>query len=234
MWSLVVEVHFYILLPLLAIALHRLAKGSSRRVLLILALLAVASIKIHHLGDGAGHGWAAVWDSSLPATFFFFVPGMALAVLKSEPGGRTFSSLVPRRLASANIWLAAAVPFWAVTVASFTLTGEVACAVGSFFALGACVLPLRASRLVAALDWKPVAALGVASYSFYLWHLPLATWVRHRHLEFFGGNPPAWLFFVESLVVCVPVAFVSYAIVESPFLRLRRRWWGRPAGSATM
>jgi peptidoglycan/LPS O-acetylase OafA/YrhL len=70
------------------------------------------------------------------------------------------------------------------------------------------------------LDWRPLAALGVASYSLYLWHFPIvsriagSSWVPHRYLAL--------------LALCLPlsclVALISYHVVEAPFLRLRRQW----------
>ena len=84
--------------------------------------------------------------------------------------------------------------------------------------MGACVLPLRPARVLAALDWRPLATLGVASYSLYVWHLPIvdALW-KATH---WGYKP----LFVLSLAICCAVALVSYRAIEAPFLALRRRW----------
>jgi peptidoglycan/LPS O-acetylase OafA/YrhL len=96
--------------------------------------------------------------------------------------------------------------------------------------VAACVLPLRPGRLVRALEWKPLAAVGVVSYSLYMWHFPLVV-----HLTSAGHM-------LRSFVLLVPlslaVACVSYFAIEAPFLRLRRRWAPsapvqRPAGGPT-
>jgi peptidoglycan/LPS O-acetylase OafA/YrhL len=225
MWSLVIEVHFYVLLPLLALGIGRLARGSSRRAIAVLLTLAVASILVHHYGDGYRPPGNVPWNSSLPATFFFFVPGMVLAILGAEAGKRTLTTRVPQ-FARAELWLLAAIPLWTYAIFLSTLTGEVCVAVGAFFVLGACVLPLHGGWILGALDWKPIAALGVCSYSLYLWHVPLVRWLMHRDLAWFGHVPPAGLFFLQAAALCVPVALLSYALVESPFLRLRKRWFG--------
>ena len=60
--------------------------------------------------------------------------------------------------------------------------------------------------------------LGVASYSLYLWHGPIVLKLG-EHLSFVP------LEFV-SLAVCIPIALLSYRLIETPFLRLRRRWQG--------
>jgi peptidoglycan/LPS O-acetylase OafA/YrhL len=75
---------------------------------------------------------------------------------------------------------------------------------------------------VNALGWKPLATLGIASYSLYLWHMPLIQWVTGT-----GTTIPSYGFLGLALRV-VPLAclaaLVSYAVIEAPFLRLRRRW----------
>jgi peptidoglycan/LPS O-acetylase OafA/YrhL len=65
--------------------------------------------------------------------------------------------------------------------------------------------------LARALDWRPLALVGVASYSLYLWHLPIVE----------ALTPGAVL---VSVPLSLLAALVSYRLVEAPFLRLRRRW----------
>jgi peptidoglycan/LPS O-acetylase OafA/YrhL len=74
------------------------------------------------------------------------------------------------------------------------------------------------SGLERALDWRPLAALGVASYSLYLWHQPL---LARLELETGLGFLPL---LAVGLPLCAAVAAVTYLTVERPFLRMRRRW----------
>jgi peptidoglycan/LPS O-acetylase OafA/YrhL len=84
--------------------------------------------------------------------------------------------------------------------------------------VGACVLPVRRSRALRALEWRPLALLGVASYSLYVWHEPIVHGLRDA--TGWGYAPLLGL----SLAVCVPIALLSYRLIEAPFLALRRRW----------
>jgi peptidoglycan/LPS O-acetylase OafA/YrhL len=106
----------------------------------------------------------------------------------------------------------------AAVVAEYKL--EALTAAAGFLLVGACVLPLRPGRVVQALEWRPLAAIGIASYSLYLWHQPI--------LNAFVGLDIAPESFSGLLAVtaplCLAVAFASYRLVEEPFLRLRRRW----------
>lgn len=218
-WSLVIEVHFYLLLPFLALGVASLARRSRPRGLLVLALLGTAGLLVR---------WATIihvqhvdplWQYNLPANFFFFIPGMLLALLRV-----CWDTEVPDwlrgPLRSSNAWLAASIPLWLLVFDRYNWDPLVG--VASFFVVGACVLPLAPGLGGRALDWRPLAVLGTASYSLYLWHLPIvANLVAHQ----LKGDSTLVL-----LGVLVPlnigVALVSYQIVEAPWLRFRRRWQG--------
>jgi hypothetical protein len=90
----------------------------------------------------------------------------------------------------------------------------------SVLIVGACVLPLRTGALVRMLEWRPLAVIGVASYSLYLWHDPVL-----KALARSSWAPPGFLgLLVVGLPLCCLVALASYALIEAPFLQLRRRW----------
>jgi peptidoglycan/LPS O-acetylase OafA/YrhL len=92
----------------------------------------------------------------------------------------------------------------------------------SFLLVGACVLPLRDGLGVRTLDWRPVAVVGVASYSLYLWHVLVIDQLYQHGVRSLGA------LLALSAPLCIGVALVSYAGIERPFLRLRRRWAPAP------
>lgn len=156
------------------------------------------------------------WMYSLPSTFVFFVPGMLLAVLRTawrDEGPQALRSWAGR----SSTWVLASLPFWAVVVWRYDL--DVLLVPAAFLTVGAVALPLRRGVVGTVLEWRPLALLGIASYSLYLWHFPIVNQIAQRAPSL--GYP-------ELLAICVPlscvVALVSYRLIEAPFLRLRRSW----------
>jgi peptidoglycan/LPS O-acetylase OafA/YrhL len=216
-WSLVVEVQFYALLPFVAWGLAFVSRRKVPSATWLLAGLAVVSLSVWFARVAQPAHPDLRWRYSLPATFFNFTPGMFLALLRAS-GARL-------RLPGSTALLAGGVTLWMVAAAAIRWS-EPLCALGAFLILAAIVLPAREGALVRALSWRPLAVVGVASYSLYLWHLPLLRW-----LEDHTGFGTAPLLAVGTLAA-VAAAGVSYLVVERPFLRLRRRWQSVEAAPA--
>jgi peptidoglycan/LPS O-acetylase OafA/YrhL len=124
-------------------------------------------------------------------------------------------------LQNGNTWLLASLPLWLLTFWRYDL--DAVAALASFLVVGSAALPLRRGRLVRGLDWRPLAVLGTASYSLYLWHMPIVQEVAGAR-----WSPTGFLPLLAILLpLCIAVALVSYLAIESPFLRLRRSWSGR-------
>lgn len=216
-WSLVVELCFYLLLPLLAWAVARIARGSVARGAAILIALGLASLAVRVVTIYSADPIDPLWRLNLPATFLFFVPGMLLALLRVSWEGRRPAWLRGPPL-QGDIWILASIPLWALVVlVSYSLDFLVG--VAAFLIVGACVLPIRTGPLTNALQWRPLAVIGVASYSLYLWHVP----VIKAEIDA-GSSTGFWALTAIAVPVCILVALASYAVIERPFLRLRRQW----------
>jgi len=221
-WSIVAEVEFYAALPLFAWALGRLSQGSLRRGALLLGAVTAIAVLIRFGFVGTHASTMAIYS---PFTnTMFFAPGMFLALAKCARPER-FVARLPGVLRRAEVWLLVGVGLWVAHAWLFSYDELVALA--SLAVLGACVLPFEGGFALEVLEWRALALLGTASYSLYLWHdgvtKALATVVP-------GG-------FVGLLVVVVPVccaiAFASYAIIERPFLRLRKAWTSTSSSART-
>jgi peptidoglycan/LPS O-acetylase OafA/YrhL len=227
MWSLVVELHFYLLLPLLAWLIARAARGSA--LLAAGALLALGAISVGVYE--ANFAPPEVWIYSLPANFVYFVPGMLLALYRARVEIMGPPRWCAHRLARRDLAVALALALWLALLADFALELRLLplATLGTALVVGSCVLPLREGIVDRVLGARPLAILGVASYSLYLWHLPLMRWLPHAT----GAGVGGWLLFAAySTPVCVLAALLSYRLIEYPALRLRRRWFTAPATPA--
>lgn len=231
MWSLSVEMQFYLVLPVIGWVLVRLARGSLVRAGALLAGVGMASyvlraISVHR--EGLTNDFLA-GRYSLSTLFFFFVAGMLLALVSLAWGSRA-PGWLRGPLASPWLWIAAAVAGYLVVCDDFNR--EWVLAVASFLLVGACVLPLRPAAIVRLADGRALALVGIISYSVYLWQAPVLYVTAGEHYRV--GAPGAVNFvgaprsFPALLAVTLPavlaVAAASYWAIERPFLRLRRRW----------
>lgn len=210
LWSLSIEEQFYLLWPLALLVLRE-------RRALILAIAAIFAAPllrtaireyIFHVNPHTVLGGMSIF----PAMFDYIATGCALALLR--PWLLTQAWYL--RL-TANRWLLLAIPliFLINRFQEYTL----AMLVGSPI-LNVCVAVLiesctRHERTLAGrfLNWKPVAFLGVLSYSLYLWQQPFL----NRHSD-------AWVnAFPQNLVLAFGAALLSYFVVERAFLGLRKR-----------
>jgi len=219
MWSLVVEVQFYALLPLLAAGIALVARRSRAIAAAVIAAAGLASALVWWSKVNNAPFEDLRWRYSLPATFLNFTPGMLLALARLELLERPHV-----RLPSSDWLLAGGVACWflAVQVPRFQ---QPLAALAALLVIAAVVLPVRDGFLVRALDARVLVAIGIASYSLYLWHYPVV-FSLGRHVD--GGLLPVVL---AAVAVCIPLALASYVIVERPFLGLRRRWGSTIAGS---
>ena len=222
MWSLVVEILFYVLLPFLAAAVARVSRRSLARAAAVLSLLGGAGGVYRWVGYLHAPHPGPLVQYNLPANFYFFVPGMLLALAKVSAEARGNLRL-PGLRGSGWTWLVGAAVCWALVFDHYNW--DLLCGIGAALVVGACVLPRSASAPVRALELRPLAGLGIASYSLYLWHLPIVTAMAPVSVGGFLGH------LALDSAICVSVAVLSYRLIEAPFLKLRRRWGDTASGS---
>jgi peptidoglycan/LPS O-acetylase OafA/YrhL len=225
MWSLSVEVSFYLALPFLAL-LARLLPVRAR-------IPAIAATAL------ASFAWALIpFDAPVgvnplnwpPAFFSWFAGGMLLAELTVMPVGW------PHRLARRRVVMAA-IAVAAFLVAASPLAGPEGLTPGTISqfmvktAMGAVVsAALLAPLVLDAPDTQhpwlgntTMVTLGRWSYGLFVWHLAALAMVFPVIGEFaFNGHMPVVL--VLTVVFGFAIAAVSYALVESPCRVALRRW----------
>jgi peptidoglycan/LPS O-acetylase OafA/YrhL len=224
-WSLVVELHFYLLLPFLAWGVALVARGSKLLAAAILLVLAGVSLLFRYEDLLRSDIPPPVWSFNIHTAFLFFVPGMLLALLRiawheHKPGW------VRGPLDRADLWFLAGFACW-LPLVELDFRYDWLMAPASFLIVGSCVLPLRSGLSGGLLQWRPLAVLGVASYSLYLWHVPVIDTVVDL-----GVSPDLAPLVAVAVPASVLLALLSYRFVEAPFLRFRRQWSPSAAGQS--
>ncbi len=180
MWSLAVEVSFYALLPAIGWLAMRLP---ARRLAQALAPLALLALGVVWNWSIAGHGLGMTFSKSLAAMLPYFAFGMlaALALHGRSPAAWPRRAMIATGLAlvAGDATLKAALPAAGVDVTTFfSITRDIASAAGFALILGAVAAGPR-SRL---LGNRVLAGMGVISYGFYLWHVPVLVFLRGHGL----------------------------------------------------
>lgn len=225
MWSLAVEVSFYIALPLLALGAKRLPVRARLPVIAAVSLLSLGwgFLPIHTPYGVNPLNWA-------PAYGCWFGAGMLLAEWAFSPVTRVHR-LARRRLPMVLLTLVAFV------VAASPLAGPeglTSATVGQFIvrtAMGgvlawALLAPLVLDRPDTPhrfLASAPMVTLGRWSYGIFIWHLAALDMVFPVIGRFaFTGDMAVVL--VLTMVFTVAIAAVSYALVEQPCREMLRGW----------
>ncbi|RDH77915.1 acyltransferase [Mycolicibacterium moriokaense] len=217
MWSLAVEVAFYVVLPLLAyLLLVVLCRRRWRPALLIagLALLAAltpAWLVLVHTTDFLPDG-ARLW---LPSYLVWFIGGMLLAVLQPL-GVRAYAmACLPVAMAC---YLIIATPLGGEPTTSPSELRE-ALAKAGFYAVIAtlAVAPLALrdrgwyTRLLAS---RPMVFLGEISYEIFLIHLLTMELVMVEILHFHIYTGSMAVLFVATFIVTVPLAWLLHRLTR--------------------
>ncbi|HET9274835.1 MAG TPA: acyltransferase [Gemmatimonadales bacterium] len=226
-WSLAVEEHFYLTIPLLLVLLDRRTSPAQRPfralpwITAALAIGLLAARTVNGLTRPYHHG-THLFPTHLR------IDGLMLGVLLSwayHYHAEALRTLLHRRralLAAAGVLLLTPAFLWPVeTTFALPTIGLTAFAVGSACLMGA--------GLAAPASWqerlRPLARVGAYSYSIYLWHWPMLAWAVPA-IERAVGAPLPFLARVILYVTLSIIFGVGIArLVEFRVLRLRDRWF---------
>jgi len=231
MWTLAVEEQFYIVLPLACLAGRRFIARAPGRAAVVALVGAVAStIWMSILVSPHGDPSRAYLGSDSHA--MGLLVGVALGIVAGAAA--LWQRLSSRVRANANTATLVALAALAGTVVTMRAASDHTYGLyrGGFllFALAVALVVLVVvacpeSAVTRVLQWPPLVAIGLRSYSLYLWHWPVRVFVTPR-----PGLHGVWLFVVRS-IVSVALAEMSYRLVEQPFRsgRFARRYGSRAA-----
>jgi peptidoglycan/LPS O-acetylase OafA/YrhL len=208
-WSLAVEEQFYIVFPLLMLLL---ARKSMRRRTIFLSLAALSSLSLA----------ASIYCEFRQPTWNFYLP----VTRAWELGAGTMLAVWQRGkldLASRPAWMTD----WMGAIGIAMVLGSI------FFYRAAmrfpgyeAIPPVLGSVLILAsaggranrlLGLRPLVAVGLISYSLYLWHWPLLSFAG-----ILNGKPMRPQTLALVMTAAFAAATLSYFLVEKPF----RAWRG--------
>lgn len=232
-WTLAVEEHFYLILPVVLFALA--AMGRMRMIIPLCGAIALLCLALRGL---------AVWTSD-PFAVKMSASHLRLDALLFGVGLRGVAQYFPEQFAAARRWrgalVLAGILLWLPNcfIEPGTALIRTLGLTGTFLGSAAFLLAAYHTRATDFGRWSfftsPAASLvawiGVYSYAIYLWHVTamgiLERELGGRMLAFTGTMTPlAWV--IAAFFICagaILAGVVASKLVEWPVLRLRDRFF---------
>lgn len=219
LWTISIEEQFYFLWPW-AIRLF------SRRGMMMGALLFIALANLTLFIQGQHHAdmGRVVWPNTL-VQFQMFATGILLALAKKHLAWRNLGIGLILVLAGPALWFVACFEFYLrrSAVSGAAISGTDLMIRYLLIALG-CAAILHGFCMIGPSHMPRWATyLGKISYGLYVYHL-LAIEFAHSLLASLNGLPFVIASAVVAILLTVAIAVLSYAFLESPFLRIKRRF----------
>ncbi len=214
-WSLAVEEQYYVLFPLFLMLMWRY-----RRRWILSMFMLIAGISLATAQWGAHHRPTATfyllptrgWELAIGAciAFYFLYRKQTIGKLLSHKlVGEMFGVIGLLMIGYAIFVFDENIPFPSL----YALVPTIGTGLIIIFSSSQTII----GRL---LSTKPLVAIGLISYSAYLWHQPLFAFVRYQSF-----SEPGFLVFSGLTILTFLFAYLSWRFVEKPFRN--KRTFGR-------
>ena len=226
MWSLAIEEHFYLLFPLGLLLLYRRfeARGIAAVLFAVCGLVLLWRMYLVHVA-GYGHGYTYMATDTRVDSLLY---GCILGVWCNPALDRG------ERTAGKGVWIVLLAASVGLLLFSFLYRSDSFREVYRYSLQGIALFPIFFCAVrfhhwpvFAWLETRPMRAMGLISYTFYLAHFPCLLLVK-QHIDL-GKWPRTAIAFVLT----VAVSAAMYILVERHMAALRRRLHGRKARAHT-
>lgn len=221
-WTLSVEEQFYIIFPLLLLLLWRLQKTAfAKTILMVLAFLFGLSffynihlVLAHPQGSFSIPLFSYIWGAATNLNAgFFFLPARAWELIL---GAILAMNLLPiRSRVLAEILSCLGLSGIVYAIVSFGDTTPFPGFAALLPTIGCALIILATSNHATIvrqfLSFPALVAVGLISYSLYLWHWPLIVFSK----IIFGAQAHNYMF--AALALTFVLSWVTYTFVETPF-----------------
>jgi peptidoglycan/LPS O-acetylase OafA/YrhL len=214
LWTLGIEEQFYLIWPVLLMFLLRRRIGFTGMVWALLGII-VGLVVWRNLFIAGGGDPQRIYfgtDTRFDELLIGCLAGTLFVARPTKRGSKwlVLGALVGGLFLVYRVFMREPWDFWSQRI-SLTLV-----AVATVLIIYSCVtdsFPL----LKRVLSAKPLVAIGVISYSLYLWHVPVGVFMRDvAHLT-------GWQLVVSETVLAFAAACGSYYLVERTFLKRRQK-----------
>lgn len=208
MWSLAIEEQFYLVWPVLLLALSIWRKSFTRNAIIALGTLILASF-----------AWAE-FVLARAQEDAFFLPHLRAWELALGALVALLPDIRSRLLGEALAALGLALIAWGVFALSadspFPGHNALYPCIGAALVVWRKTGPTQAARLLAI---SPAVRIGLISYSLYLWHWPILVFFRAWN----NGMAPEGIETLALIALSLAVSTLSWLYIEQPFRRPARR-----------
>jgi peptidoglycan/LPS O-acetylase OafA/YrhL len=223
MWSLAIEEQWYLIWPMVFLALFRVTRGGLVKLAAITGALAATSACLMLALYRPGHDPSRIYYGTDTRAQALLIGAVLALVFARFPSVSTAPARFVVQIFGAG---GAAYLVYVVCTANDQST--------SLYRGGFTVVALAVAAMIAAamtpgpvrdlLGIRPLAAVGLISYGLYLWHWPLFLLLSPQRTGL-TGTPLALVRFVATFAV----ATTSYFLLERPIRRGEWAWVRRPA-----
>ena len=230
LWSLAIEEQFYLLWPLVLVAIWKWSNRPTRTLLILTVTAVVVSLlTMVLLYDGFEPTRVYMGTDTRAASL------LAGALVATEParrlsqravallGNRTGPVIAALIVVVGCSWVAIDGASSGMLYRGGLLAHSLACAL-----IISLVVALDRGWLVRGLGWRPLVWIGVLSYGLYLWHWPVYTVLSEQRTGLDGAALLA-----VRLVASVLIAYASFRVVEDP-IRRRASWASGRSGMVVL